>query len=58
MGVGESYKYKLWDWLDTLPEQELAEWEKLFPQPDFWQNLDDEEEVPLGPLSCLARCSP
>lgn len=50
MGCGEDYRYKLGDWLDTLSGQELAEYERLFPMPVFWDSLaveeDDEEGDP------------
>jgi len=48
MGYGEGYACRLSNWLDTLSDQEKAEYERLFPYPVFWDSQaveEDDEEL-------------
>lgn len=46
MGSGEYYRYKFYDWFDTLTNAEQQEYIKLFPAPKrwykFWEEFTDE----------------
>lgn len=35
-GSGESYRYKFWDWFDTLSEKEQQKYITQFPEPKRW----------------------
>ena len=52
MGYGEDYKYKLWDWMDTLSQEEREEYRNLFPEPvtwkGWWENEDTSEVLTQG----------
>ena len=37
MGYGEGYKYDFLDWLETLPKDELEQFQLLFPAPRIWR---------------------
>lgn len=43
MGYGEGYKYELGDWLNSLPETEKNEYEKMFPAPKTWREYYNED---------------
>lgn len=45
MGYGEDYKYKLWDWMDTLSGEERKEYRDLFPEPATWKGWWDDEDT-------------
>ncbi|MDR2940628.1 MAG: NADAR family protein [Clostridiales bacterium] len=36
MGYGEGYKYELYDWLNTLPENDRKRYAEMFPPPKVW----------------------
>ena len=44
MGYGEDYKYKFFDWFETLSQEEKAQYRTLFPEPvtwkGWWENTD------------------
>ncbi len=52
MGDGEAYIYRFSDWLDTLSEEEQAEYRILFPEPitwkGWWENEDTSEILEHG----------
>jgi len=43
MGYGESYKYQLHDWKETLSEEERLAYQDLFPAPAAWRGYYDPE---------------
>ncbi|MDE6675641.1 MAG: DUF1768 domain-containing protein, partial [Acetatifactor sp.] len=45
MGYGEDYKYKLWDWMDTLSQEEREEYRNLFPEPVTWKGWWENEDT-------------
>lgn len=48
MGYGESYGWRLGDWLKTLSDKEREEYDRLFPCPVFWDSQaveEDDEEL-------------
>ncbi|SPT70503.1 NADAR family protein [Anaerobiospirillum thomasii] len=49
MGYGENYIYKFGSWLDTLSEDERAQYRALFAEPVTWRGWwdDDDSSLPL-----------
>jgi len=43
MGYGESYRYDLYDWLETLSEEEKREYKEKFPKPIMWNMMQYTE---------------
>jgi len=43
MGYGETYKYDLAEWKDTLSTEEKKKYDELFPSPVFWRNIYDDD---------------
>lgn len=43
-GYGEDYRYRLGDWWEALSDTERAEYDRLFPEPVFWDSLAVEED--------------
>jgi len=43
MGYGEGYRFALYDWIDTLKEDEQKQYERMFPRPIFWRSYADED---------------
>ena len=40
MGAGEDYKWKFWDWYETLTPAQQKEYQALFPYPCFRQGTN------------------
>ena len=45
MGYGEDYIYRFGHWLDTLSQEERAEYRALFPEPVTWKGWWDNEDT-------------
>jgi ribA/ribD-fused uncharacterized protein len=43
MGYGEGYKWKLFEWLDTLSSEERAKYQEMFPAPKTWREYYNED---------------
>ena len=43
MGYGEDYKYKFWEWKNSLPESERKQYETMFPAPKTWREYYNED---------------
>lgn len=43
MGYGEGYKIAIFDWLDTLTEEEQNKYKEMFPYPIFWREYHNED---------------
>ncbi len=43
MGYGESYKWDLADWKESLTEEEQKKYHEMFPNPIFWREYDNED---------------
>lgn len=50
MGYGESYKWVLNDWLNTLTPNEKKRYDEMFPKPKFWHNDFEENYYDLIPF--------
>lgn len=47
MGYGEGYKYDLYDWIQSLLEEDQKKYHFMFPEPTFWRSsvlLDDTDQ--------------
>lgn len=42
MGYGEDYKYKLFDWKESLTDSERKQYEEMFPAPKTWREYYNE----------------
>lgn len=45
MGSGEDYRYKFWDWMETLSKEEQEKYRGLFPEPATWRGWWENEDT-------------